>query len=260
MHKTILSLTSVPSSAELYWFDTIESTNTYAKLLARDGAPHGTAVAAGLQTGGRGRLGRSFSSPAGLGAYVSVILRPGCRAEELMHLTCAAAVAAADAVEKVTALRPGIKWTNDLVVEKRKLGGILTELGVDASGFVEYAVVGVGINCLQTLQDFPPEIQSFATSATMACGRQVFPAQITAALLDAIRTMALSDKAGMLARYKKDCITLGQTVVVVRGDEKRYGLARDLDENGSLLVAFDDGSERFVTSGEVSVRGMYGYV
>jgi len=260
MKQQIESRLKSPGDAPLYWFDTIDSTNTYAKTLAKSGAPGGTAVAAGYQTGGRGRLGRSFSSPAGLGAYVSVILRPECAAEALMHLTCAAAVAACQAVEAATSLRPDIKWTNDLVVGKRKLGGILTELSIAADGAVEYAIVGVGINCLQTPEDFPPEIRSFATSATLECGKPVAPAAVTAGLIDRLRRMPLEQKEALLRTYKRRCITLGQNVVVVRGDEKRYGKAVDMDENGALLVEFDSGKAEYVSSGEVSVRGMYGYV
>ena len=138
----------------LHRFETIDSTNTYLKQLAEAGAEGGTAVIAHSQTGGRGRLGRSFHSPAGSGIYLSYLLRPNCKPEGLMHLTCAVAVAMCDAVEKTTGLRPGIKWTNDLVWQKRKLGGILTELGFE-NGLVSYAVVGIGINCTQTEEDFP---------------------------------------------------------------------------------------------------------
>ena len=99
------------------------------------------------QTGGRGRLGRTFLSPAGVGVYLSILLRPDCRPMELMHLTCAAAEAMCDAVETTTGLRPGIKWTNDLVVGNRKIAGILTENGLNAQGLVDYAIIGTGINC-----------------------------------------------------------------------------------------------------------------
>ena len=132
------------------YFECIDSTNTYAKKMAMQGAAEGTVIIAGHQTGGRGRLGRTFSSPAGMGIYLSVILRPDCLPEELMHLTCASAVAASDAVGRVFSSMPGIKWTNDLVLGKRKLGGILTELSVNpTTRKVDWAVVGIGINCCQ---------------------------------------------------------------------------------------------------------------
>ena len=245
----------------LHRFETIDSTNTYLKQLAEAGAEGGTAVIAHSQTGGRGRLGRSFHSPAGSGIYLSYLLRPNCKPEALMHLTCAVAVAMCDAVEKTTGLRPGIKWTNDLVHGKRKLGGILTELGFE-NGLVSYAVVGIGINCTQKAEDFPEEIRSIATSLAAVTGRPIDKAALETEMLSALEAMtqALADKETILARYRADCITLGQKVCVVRGEEISYGTALDVDGEGALVVRFEDGSVRAVSSGEVSVRGMYGYL
>ena len=248
----------------LHWYDTIDSTNLQAKALVRTGAPHGTVLVAGHQTGGRGRSGRSFSSPAGMGVYLSVILRPNCAPSALMHLTCATAVAMCDAVEQAAGLRPGIKWTNDLVFESKKLGGILTELSVDRkTGLIEYAVVGIGINCRQRAENFPPELQSIATSAAMITGRDISPCTLAAAMIDALIEMdrtLLADKVRILSAYRRDCITIGQEVVLLQGDRRTYGNALDVDEDGGLIVRFSDGSIRSITSGEVSVRGMYGYV
>ena len=245
----------------LHRFETIDSTNTYLKQLAEAGAEGGTAVIAHSQTGGRGRLGRSFHSPAGSGIYLSYLLRPNCKPEGLMHLTCAVAVAMCDAVEKATGLRPGIKWTNDLVWQKRKLGGILTELGFE-NGLVSYAVVGIGINCTQTEEDFPRELRSIATSLSAVSGKAVDMAALEEQMLAALQTMAesLDRKEDILRRYRSDCVTLGQQVCVVRADEVTYGTALDVDGDGALVVRFEDGSVRAVSSGEVSVRGMYGYL
>lgn len=245
----------------LHRFETIDSTNTYLKQLAEAGAEGGTAVIAHSQTGGRGRLGRSFHSPAGSGIYLSYLLRPNCKPEGLMHLTCAVAVAMCDAVEKATGLRPGIKWTNDLVWQKRKLGGILTELGFE-NGLVSYAVVGIGINCTQTEEDFPRELRAIATSLSAVSGKAVDMAELEEQMLAALQTMAesLDRKEDILRRYRSDCVTLGQQVCVVRADEVTYGTALDVDGDGALVVRFEDGSVRAVSSGEVSVRGMYGYL
>ena len=245
----------------LHRFETIDSTNTYLKQLAEADAEGGTAVIAHSQTGGRGRLGRSFHSPAGSGIYLSYLLRPNCKPEGLMHLTCAVAVAMCDAVEKATGLRPGIKWTNDLVWQKRKLGGILTELGFE-NGLVSYAVVGIGINCTQTEEDFPRELRSIATSLSAVSGKAVDMAALEEQMLAALQTMAesLDRKEDILRRYRSDCVTLGQQVCVVRADEVTYGTALDVDGDGALVVRFEDGSVRAVSSGEVSVRGMYGYL
>ena len=266
MKKLILSnlKESCPWQDSLLWFDSIDSTNTRAKELAAQGAPHGTVLIADHQTGGRGRRGRSFHSPAGTGIYMSVILRPGCEPRKLMHLTCAAAVAMCDAVERSCGIRPGIKWTNDLVYGHRKLAGILTELGLSPKGTVDYAIIGIGINCCQEEADFPEEIRSIAGSLHSVTGNQIHREQVAAAMLDALYRMnaeLLSDRGGILNRYRADCVTLGKEISVVKADGAvRHGTALDFDSEGALTVRFSDGTVETVNSGEVSIRGMYGYV
>ena len=252
-----------PWMKTIHYFDTIGSTNDEARRMAKSGAPHGTVLIAGHQTGGHGRRGRSFHSPAGSGIYMSVLLRPDCAPTELMHLTCAAAVAMCDAIEQAVGFRPGIKWTNDLVCGKRKIGGILTELGFTNQGLVDYAIIGIGINCTQTELDFPEDIRCIAASLAMVSQTCVETDVVAAAMIQALQKMdsqLLSAKAQILAQYKKDCITLGQEIVLLRGDGKRYGIARDIDPDGGLVVEFQSGTLEVVSSGEVSVRGMYGYV
>lgn len=248
----------------LSWYDTIASTNTAAKLLAKQGAAHGTVLIADCQTGGRGRMGREFVSQAGMGIYLSVILRPACPPDRLMHLTCAVAVAVCDAIEQVTGLRPGVKWINDLVCEKRKLGGILTELSLDtATGLTEYAVIGIGINCAQTREDFPPALQDLAGSLAMATGKAVDRAALAGAMIDALWQMdstLLGAKDAILDRYRTDCVTLGQPICVHKADAVLHGTALDVDGDGGLTVRLEDGRVITVNSGEVSIRGMYGYI
>jgi len=257
-------LTECPWRDTLYWFDTIDSTNTRAKKMAAEGAPHGTVLVAGAQTGGRGRLGRSFQSPQGMGVYLSVILRPKCPPDALMHLTCAAAVAMLDAIRDCAGFVPGIKWTNDLVCGKKKLGGILTELAVNPqTHLVDSAVIGIGINCLQKDTDFPHEISDIATSLSISAGRAISPARLAASMVSALHRMdgvLLTEKDQILQKYRRCCITLGQNVSIVKGDAVSYGKAVDLDEDGALIVQRPDGSIETVQSGEVSVRGMYGYI
>lgn len=252
-----------PWSGLLHWHDTTDSTNTRAKELAAAGAPHGTIVAAGHQTGGRGRMGRSFHSPADQGIYLSLILRPDCPPTRLMHLTCAVGTAVCDAVEETAGLRPGIKWINDLVLQQRKLGGILTELSIcPQSGNVRYAVVGIGINCYQDLSDFPEEIQDIATSLR-AAGTMVNRAALAAAMVRRLHKMdarLLADRASLLEAYRRDCITLGKKVVIHSGGQLRRGTALDITDDGALLVRFADGAVEAVNSGEASVRGLWGYV
>lgn len=247
----------------LRYYPTITSTNDVLKQMAQQGAEHGTILIAGEQTGGRGRLGRSFQSPADVGIYMSVLLRPECKPEKLMHLTCAAACAACDAIEKSAGFRPGIKWTNDIVFQKRKLAGILTEMGFHPDGTVAYAVVGIGINCYQTQADFSPDIQAFAGSLAMVSQRSIDRAKVAAAMADAFQKMSdglLENKESVMAQYRRDCITLGQDVSVIRADVTRYGKALDIDDEGALIVSFPDGCIETVNSGEVSVRGLYNYV
>ena len=248
-----------PWADTIIYLDSVDSTNTYAKALAQKGAPQGTCVVAGMQSGGRGRMGRSFSSPAGMGVYLSVILRPECKPEDLMHLTCSVGVSMCDAVEKTAGIRPQIKWINDLVINGKKLGGILTELSVGKGGLVDYAIIGIGINCCQQQTDFPADLQTIATSLAMA-GKDVQPAILAAAMLQALYTMDIAQKAETMHRYKADCLTLGQQVTVLRGEETYCGKAINLDADGGLIVEFADGHTQTVSSGEVSVRGLYGYL
>ena len=248
-----------PWADTIIYLDSVDSTNTYAKTLAQSGAPHGTCVLAGTQSAGRGRMGRSFSSPAGMGVYLSVILRPECKPEDLMHLTCCVGVAMCDAVEKAIGIRPQIKWINDLVVNRKKLGGILTELSVGKSGLVDYAIIGIGINCCQQNEDFPTELREIATSLALIA-KQVSPVDLAGQMLISLYAMDITQKEETMRRYKADCLTLGQQVTVLRGDETYSGKAIDLDTDGGLVVELTDGRRNTVSSGEVSIRGMYGYI
>ena len=119
-----------------------------------------------------------------------MILRPECPAQQLLHLTCATAVAAAEGIQRATGLNPGIKWTNDLVYDRKKLGGILTELSLDHAGNVTYAVIGIGINCNQTANDFPTDIANIATSLHLCTGQQIDRAAVIASILMSLQSMS----------------------------------------------------------------------
>lgn len=154
-----------PYPAPVQLYDTLESTNRTAKLLALEGAAHGTLVLAGGQTAGRGRLGRSFASPAGKGVYCSVVLRPPLPAANAQTATIGAAVAVCRAVQTLCGLELAIKWVNDLYYKGKKVCGILTEAGTDLeSGQLEWLVVGIGLNLTATAEDFPPELTAKAGS------------------------------------------------------------------------------------------------
>ena len=261
LSEIIQHLPGHPWRHQIQYFDTIDSTNTYAKKLASEGAPHGTVIIAGHQTGGRGRMGRSFSSPPGMGVYLSLILRPDCKPEELMHLTCASAVASCDAVMAAAGSRPQVKWTNDLICGQHKIAGILTELVISPGSTC--AIIGIGINCCQQTEDFPREIQSFAASLEMVTGKPVDRALLIAQLIKALFFMdsrLLQEKEAIMEQYCRDCATVGQDISLVSGNSIRHGHATGISPDGGLIVRFTDGSTQTVQSGEVSVRGMYGYV
>lgn len=241
----------------------VDSTNNLAKKMAENGAPHGSVYVTGHQTGGRGRSGRQFSSPPG-GVYLSVLLRPQAEASRLLYLTAATAVAVRRAIADCCGLQVGIKWTNDLVCGKRKLCGILTELSAEAdSGRLAYAVIGIGVNCNTRPEQLPEEVRHTATTLQVETGAPVDPNVLAAAMIRRLWEMDRqlpAHKAEWMAEYAGACVTLGREVLVCRTGERRHALALGLDEDGGLLVRYEDGTETTVNSGEVSVRGMYGYM
>lgn len=235
----------------------VESTNTLAKELARQNAPQGTVVLSDSQTGGRGRMGRQFHSPAKSGIYMSVVLRPRGSMEELMHLTCAAAVAMCKAIEKVTGVDCRIKWTNDLIAGNKKVGGILTEplfCGSDVA-----VVLGIGINCRQKAEDFPPELRSIAGSLAMAGAKDFSRSALAAAMVEAVYEMwadILTQQSQIMAAYRAKCVTLNKTVVLPDG---RQGTAVSVTDRGALEVDTGEAVLR-IAAGEVSIRTPGGYI
>lgn len=250
------------SAQKLQIYDIIDSTNRAAKDLAQAGAPSGTAVIADSQTAGRGRRGRTFFSPSGCGVYLSVILRPKVLPEQVMPLTALAAVAACDAVEQVCGVRPQIKWTNDLVLGGRKLAGILTELSLVAeTREVEYAVLGIGVNVLPAA--LPEELQDVVCCLQTQTEARIERNRLCAALLRAfseLERQLCGDCAARMAQYRKDCLNIGKRVKIIRGDMEQEALCTDVGDDGALLVRYADGTEEKIASGEVTVRGLYGYV
>ncbi len=250
-----------PWAEYLHVEDCLPSTNRTLKILAQAGAPEGTTVIAREQTAGRGRMGRSFYSQKDTGLYFSCLLRPCCAPTDLMHLTCATGVAVCKAVEKATSMRPQMKWINDLVLGSKKLGGILTELSIDPqTGLVSYAIIGIGINCLQ--KSFPDELSQIATSLLME-DNPCAPTRLAACIIEELEKLShtlLTEKNNWMAEYKALCITLGKEVKVIAGDSTYTGTAKDITPDGSLSVCLPDGTERLVSSGEASVRGLWGYL
>ncbi|MBQ1678476.1 MAG: biotin--[Oscillospiraceae bacterium] len=247
-----------PWAGTLELLDTVDSTNNYLKTLGAAGAPHGTAAVADCQTGGRGRLGRRFDSAPGSGIYLSVLLRPACPPQELLTLTAQAAVAVRRAVRTITGTEAGIKWVNDLVLGSRKICGILTELSIEAeSGLVSYAVVGVGINCNRPAESFPPELRETAGSILSQTGKRVDRNALAAEMIRALSALPDLD---WREEYRAACVNLGKEVqILAPGKEPQTGVALDVGPEAELIVRTEAGVET-VQSGEVSVRGLYGYV
>ena len=253
---------SVPCP-DLRCFEEIDSTSSYLKREALAGAPHGTVAVSDSQSAGRGRMTRSFQSPRGRGVYLSVLLRPQLPASALMGVTGMTAVAVCRAVERTAGVRPGIKWTNDLVLNGRKLCGILTELSVESeTGLTQHLVIGAGVNVSHTPEDFSPEVSAMATSLLQE-GHRVSRAALAAAMIEELRELdcCLGEDIGpWVEEYRRDCVNLGRPVRLLWTDHQTEAVAVDIDEQFGLRVRLDGGSETTVRTGEVSVRGLYGYV
>ena len=241
--------------ANLRFAPEVTSTNDLALMLATAGASTGTAVLADCQTAGRGRRGRTWFSPPGAGLYLSVVIRPAGSGSTVPLVTLAAGVAAAHAILAATGLQVELKWPNDLVVGRpwRKLGGILCEAS-GAGGAIDGVVVGIGLNLLPTA--FPIDVAGRATSLEGELGRAVDRGVVVTELLAALRFWTERLWAGQAAAVRDAWRTLarpGLAGAPVRWQDQRgdrHGAARDIDDNGALLVESDAGIERLV-GGEV---------
>lgn len=248
----------------LICLEQVDSTNTYAKKLAMEGGEDRTAIVANEQTGGRGRLGRSFQSPRDAGIYLTLLYRPKIPPMEAVNLTAYVAVAVCEGIEAACGVKPGIKWTNDIVLGGKKLAGILTEMSVEGeSGQLQYLVTGIGVNVCQKEEDFPEELREIATSLTIETGQQVSRGRLAAELINSLERMYetwLQGGGDYWERYRENCLTLGKEVRLIRRGGEEPAVAEDLDREFGLIVRHPDGRRETVTSGEVSVRGLFGYL
>jgi BirA family biotin operon repressor/biotin-[acetyl-CoA-carboxylase] ligase len=226
------------------------STNDVAREQGRKGEPGGFLVAASRQTTGRGRLGRKWESPPGRGLYVSLLLRPELPAGETSQLTILSSVAAVDAVETVSGLRPQIKWPNDLMIRNRKLGGLLIETEMTGPSLA-FAVVGIGINVRHTEDDFSPEIRRLATSIYLATGQLYRRADLLVALLQAFERRLSRPFAEAREAWTASSLTLGQRVELTTARGRRHGQALGLDDTGALLLRSDSGEVETITAGDM---------
>ena len=235
----------------------VTSTNTLLRELAVIGAPEGYVVAAEEQTAGKGRMGRLFHSPAGHGAYFSLLLRPESSAADTALITSAAAVATAMAIEDVIGVNVGIKWVNDLFIGWKKVCGILTEAAYSMeSGLIESVVLGIGINVTIPEGGFPDELRNTAAALTdkQLCsddGR----CRLIAATLDNLWGFYQELPARkFLADYMKRSILLGRDIFVISNDSKRPARALAIDNDCRLVVRYENGETASLNSGEVSIR------
>lgn len=247
---------------KLEYFDSLGSTNVQAKILAEAGAKEGTLVVANAQTAGRGRRGRSWSSPAGKNLYFSLLLRPNFIPDKAPMLTLLMALAVQGAIEEICGCVTKIKWPNDIIINGKKVTGILTEMNVQ-SDYIDYVVIGVGINVKE--QEFEAELADKATALETELKQSISRALLLEKIMEHFeRNYALFLKklnlSPFVKQYNARLVNLGSEVQVLEPAGAYNGMAEGINAKGELLVRLPDGRIKEIYAGEVSVRGVYGYV
>jgi birA, biotin-[acetyl-CoA-carboxylase] ligase region len=243
------------------FFEEVDSTNNVAKRLADATDADGMLVVAEVQTAGKGRRGKSFLSPRGTGIWMTLILKPDMNPVNASGLTLVAALAVAQGIKEVTGLDTYIKWPNDIVIHGKKICGILTEMSSELD-YINHIVIGIGINA--NTEEFPEEIQSVATSIFCESGKKVKRSDLISSILKYFEMYYLiylknENFAELILEYKGKLINIGKQVRVLEGTKEFTGIALGINKTGELLV--QTGEEvKTILSGEVSVRGVYGYV
>lgn len=242
------------------------STNIDCKQLAAQGAPHGTLAVAETQVSGRGRRGKGWQSPAGEAIYMSLLCRPDIPPDKAPMLTLVMGISVAEAVEHYTGLPARIKWPNDIVVNGKKICGILTEMemGLETKE-IQSLVIGVGINVNN--RAFPEGLQQVATSLLLESEKKdgkIFRAPLVQHVMEAFEKnyelfLQTLDMSLLRERYNAYLVNRNAAVKVLDPKGEYTGIAREIDDAGDLLVETEDGKVKKVYSGEVSVRGIYGY-
>lgn len=242
---------------ELYTFEEIDSTNIYAKKLASTGKPEGTVVVAEEQTLGKGRLGRKWESPRGKGIWLSFILRPPILPAQAPKITFVVAVGMVRALKKALNIEAKIKWPNDILINKKKVCGILTEISAEIER-INYIVVGIGVNAQQNIEDFPPEFRDKATSLKIASSQKVSRVKILQCILEEMEytyNFYLNKGfAGIINLWREYSITLGEEIKVITHEEEIFGTAIDVADDCCLLVKDESGRIHKIIAGDVSLR------
>ena len=250
------------AGCEVRYFDTLDSTNICAKRMAEEGAPNGTLVIADEQTAGRGRCGRAWKTPKGTAIAMTLLMRPNLRPEKASMLTLVMGMAVTRAVNELYSLNCQIKWPNDIVYQGKKLCGILTEMSADMDQ-IHYVIVGIGINVQMT--DFPKEIQNTATSLKLVTGKTLLRNELLAKVLEEFEVLyeqfvSAESLKNLKAEYESRLANKDNRVNVLAPSGAWQGICLGIKEDGALLVQREDGKVEEVIAGEVSVRGIYGYV
>lgn len=244
-----------PSEVDIRVYKSVDSTNNVLRELANSGAPEGTIVISGEQTGGKGRLGRSFFSPGDTGLYMSLLLRPEMSAANAVRITTAAAVAVAEAVEAVSQKRADIKWVNDVYIGGRKICGILTEAVFSLeNGGVDYAVLGIGVNVYAPVGGFPEDMRATAGivfDSPMNDMRNRLAGLIAENFMRYYREL---DKSTFAQNYRQRLLWKGERINVINGAQSFQAVLEDADENCALIVRLDDGTRKVISSGEITIR------
>lgn len=236
---------------EVRVYDEIDSTNNEAKRLIAEKNCDLTLLVAGRQTSGRGRMGRAFYSPANTGVYMTLVLEPKTSMGEAVLLTSAAAVAVVDAIESLCKIKPEIKWVNDIYVDGKKICGILTEaVSSVESGAVQNVLIGIGMN--MKTETFPEELRQRAASLN---AEGISRNRMIAAITDAFLAIyALMPDKAYLSRYRSHSMVLGKQIIYYENGKSFSALAVNIDDTGALLVRHEDGSEKTLCSGEITLR------
>jgi len=243
---------------DIRWLAETDSTQRVARELGRAGAPEGTVVIAEAQTAGRGRLGRTWHSPRGVNLYCSIVLRPPLPPAAVPQVALVAGVAAAAALAETPGLAPRLKWPNDVLIEGRKVAGILTEMEAEVER-VHHVILGIGVNLNAPRAAFPPELRERATSLFLATGRRVDRAAVTGRLLAALEARYGRFLEGGFEAVRAEwesysCLT-GTDVRVASAEGEMAGRVLGLDTDGALMLARPDGTSTRIVAGEVTVRG-----
>lgn len=260
-------LTTKWAGRTLYYYDETGSTNTDAKRLAEEGAPHGTVVAADVQTAGKGRRGRAWQTLSGTALSFTLMIRPDFPPDKASMLTLVIALSVAEAAEAVSGIRASIKWPNDIVMNRKKLCGILTEMTVTPeTDEIQYVVMGVGVNVNNAdPQEFLEEMRDRTTSLRIESGRQIDRAALLNEILLRFEAnyeifLKTLDLSGLRENYQSRLQGVGGEVRVLDPAGEYTGISQGISDRGELLVVRENGERVQVYAGEVSVRGLYGYV